>query len=100
VSLPEEASNASTALRLADHRMYAQKNTKDSSAKQQLRDHAMTSDRPYRRGIGEEAAVTELERGAGTQFDPAVIEAFVAELAARPHEAEEPITPAPPAIAA
>lgn len=37
---------------------------------------AMTSDRVYRRGCGYAAALAELERCAGTQFDPAVVEAF------------------------
>ena len=31
---------------------------------------AMTSDRPYRRAPGEEFAIAELRRNAGTQFDP------------------------------
>ena len=39
--------------------------------------HAMTSDRPYRRAMGEEGAVDELRRNAGAQFDPAVVEAFM-----------------------
>lgn len=43
---------------------------------------AMISDRPYRKGMGQEAALAELHRCAGTQFDPAVVEALVAELAA------------------
>lgn len=34
---------------------------------------AMTSDRPYRRALSEEAAVREVERGAGTQFDADVV---------------------------
>jgi diguanylate cyclase (GGDEF)-like protein len=38
VALPEDASDASTALRVADQRMYAQKNDSGSSARQQLRD--------------------------------------------------------------
>jgi HD-GYP domain-containing protein (c-di-GMP phosphodiesterase class II) len=38
---------------------------------------AMTTDRPYRRGLGAEAAVNELFRGAGTQFDPRCMVAFV-----------------------
>ena len=38
---------------------------------------AMTSDRPYRRGLPAEAAAAELERGRGTQFDPDVVEAFL-----------------------
>jgi HD-GYP domain-containing protein (c-di-GMP phosphodiesterase class II) len=40
---------------------------------------AMTSDRPYRRGLSEEAALTEIEQNAGTQFHPAVAKAFVAQ---------------------
>jgi ribonuclease P protein subunit RPR2 len=38
---------------------------------------AMTSDRPYRRGMRWDAAVAEIERGAGRQFDPQVVHAFV-----------------------
>lgn len=41
---------------------------------------AMVSDRAYRRGISSELAVEELVRCAGTQFDPAVVEAFVTSL--------------------
>ena len=37
---------------------------------------AMTSDRAYRRSLPHEVAVTEIERCAGTQFDPAVSDAF------------------------
>ena len=44
---------------------------------------AMTSDRAYRRGMSAEAALEELRRGAGTQFDPAVVEAFCVELDSR-----------------
>ncbi len=44
--------------------------------------HAMTTDRPYRRPMKEEDALAELKRCAGTQFDPAVVDAFAAELAA------------------
>src|SRR5439155_1354841 len=39
---------------------------------------AMTTDRPYRRGLSHEAALMEIERNAGTQFHPAVAKAFVA----------------------
>ena len=38
---------------------------------------AMTTDRPYRRAMPVEAAVEELKRNAGTQFDPEVVEAFM-----------------------
>lgn len=38
---------------------------------------AMTSDRPYRTGLGHEKAVSELIRCSGTQFDPDSVEAFV-----------------------
>ncbi len=37
---------------------------------------AMTNDRPYRKAIAHERALAELERGSGTQFDPAVVEAL------------------------
>jgi HD-GYP domain-containing protein (c-di-GMP phosphodiesterase class II) len=37
---------------------------------------AITSDRPYRRARSHQAAVTELVRVAGQQFDPTVVEAF------------------------
>lgn len=39
---------------------------------------AMTTDRSYRRAITAERAVAELERCAGTQFDPEVVRVFVA----------------------
>jgi diguanylate cyclase (GGDEF)-like protein len=39
--------------------------------------HAMTTDRPYRKAMSFEDACAELERGAGTQFDPEIVAAFV-----------------------
>ena len=39
--------------------------------------NAMTTDRPYRRALTLAVAVEELERNAGTQFDPAVVAALV-----------------------
>jgi HD-GYP domain-containing protein (c-di-GMP phosphodiesterase class II) len=39
--------------------------------------HAMVSDRPYREGIGDSAARQELIKFAGSQFDPAVVDAFL-----------------------
>jgi diguanylate cyclase (GGDEF)-like protein len=41
---------------------------------------AMTSDRAYRLSIGHTAARAELERCAGTQFDPRVVKALIAVL--------------------
>src|SRR3954469_3218099 len=41
--------------------------------------HAMTSDRPYRAAMSVAEAITELNREAGRQFDPTVVDALVAE---------------------
>ncbi len=38
---------------------------------------AMTTDRPYRQGLPLEYALDEIQRGAGTQFDPHLAEVFV-----------------------
>jgi HD-GYP domain-containing protein (c-di-GMP phosphodiesterase class II) len=45
---------------------------------------AMTSARPYREALSVEAALAELNAGAGAQFDPEVVEAFIALLSKRP----------------
>ena len=66
--------------------------------------HAMTTDRPYRRSLGEDEAKRRLVEASGTQFDPQVVDALlrvldaslgpgglgVAEPAERPHPEEEP----------
>jgi HD-GYP domain-containing protein (c-di-GMP phosphodiesterase class II) len=39
--------------------------------------HAMTTDRPYRRALGVDEAKQRLRDGAGTQFDPDVVEALL-----------------------
>jgi HD-GYP domain-containing protein (c-di-GMP phosphodiesterase class II) len=39
---------------------------------------AMVADRPYHRGITEDAALAELQRCAGSQFDPVLVERFIA----------------------
>ena len=44
---------------------------------------AMTTTRPYQRVRTVEQACVELRRGAGTQFDSAVVDAFIAVVAAR-----------------
>ena len=52
---------------------------------------AMTSDRPYRKGMSRQVAIEEVRRGSGTQFDPKVVSAFL-----RGMSAEEIVTaPAP-----
>ena len=42
--------------------------------------HAITSDRPYEPAQSVESALAELSRCAGSQFDPAVVAAFQAEI--------------------
>ena len=44
----------------------------------------MTSDRVYRSRLTAEAALEELERCAGTQFDPEIVHALAEELALTP----------------
>jgi putative nucleotidyltransferase with HDIG domain len=46
--------------------------------------HAMTSDRSYRRAMDIAAAEAELRANSGTQFEPGVVTALLAELAGRP----------------
>jgi putative nucleotidyltransferase with HDIG domain len=57
---------------------------------------AMTSDRPYRRALSHEIAISELMLGSGTQFDAKVVDAFLA-LGSGPVRAT---TPAPEAVLA
>ena len=38
---------------------------------------AMTSDRPYRKGMGSDDAIEELKRCAGTQFDAKIVDVFI-----------------------
>jgi len=38
---------------------------------------AMTTDRPYRKGMPQEEALSRLQESSGTQFDPKVVEAFI-----------------------
>jgi HD-GYP domain-containing protein (c-di-GMP phosphodiesterase class II) len=44
----------------------------------------MTTDRPYRKALPVEAAIAELRRCSGTDFDPEVVEALAAALQTRP----------------
>ncbi|MGI4791124.1 MAG: HD domain-containing phosphohydrolase [Janthinobacterium lividum] len=52
---------------------------------------AMTTDRPYRKGMIESKAFQILQEGAGTQWDPRCVRAFLAE------QAPKPFNPAPAA---
>ena len=56
---------------------------------------AMTSDRVYRAKRSPDAALLELQRCAGTQFDPGIVAAFAEEL----ELSTEAATPAAPALA-
>jgi two-component system cell cycle response regulator len=47
---------------------------------------AMTSSRPYRQARSSEAALAELERCAGSQFDPRVVDALLRVIASRPSD--------------
>ncbi len=49
---------------------------------------AMTSDRPYRKAVGRAEAVQEIVTHSGTQFDPAVVEAFLRVIEQLPVQAE------------
>jgi HD-GYP domain-containing protein (c-di-GMP phosphodiesterase class II) len=57
----------------------------------------MTSDRDYRQAVPPRDALAELERCAGTQFDPAVVKALAEELGTsrepqrRPGVVESPV---------
>jgi diguanylate cyclase (GGDEF)-like protein len=48
---------------------------------------AMVTDRAYRSAMDHDAALAELQRCAGTQFDPAVVEAVIAEV-----QSSQPVT--------
>ncbi len=45
---------------------------------------AMTTDRPYRKGMDRTKALTNLEAGAGTQWDPQCVDAFFKALSRHP----------------
>jgi hypothetical protein len=50
----------------------------------------MTTERTYSPAVAHEAACQELRDMAGSQFDPAVVDAFIAEIDARGAPAPEP----------
>ena len=49
---------------------------------------ALTSHRPYRQAIGREQAIEIITQGAGTQFDPKVVRAFIEVIAKEAKENE------------
>jgi diguanylate cyclase (GGDEF)-like protein len=54
--------------------------------------HAMTTDRPYRKRLSIDEACRRLREGAGTQFDPAVVDVFLALPREAPFGLEAPAT--------
>lgn len=59
---------------------------------------AMTSDRPYRQAMSSSAALGEVRRNSGTQFDPHVVEAFERTRVEQSAAVRRPV--APPTLAA
>jgi len=46
---------------------------------------AMVMDRPYHKGMDESESLAELEKGAGTQFDPKLVSTFAKMIEPKPH---------------
>ncbi len=49
---------------------------------------AMTTDRPYRRGMEPAVALAKIREGSGSQFDPSIVEAFARALSKRSQNQE------------
>jgi putative nucleotidyltransferase with HDIG domain len=60
---------------------------------------AMTTDRPYRNALSDAEATDEIRRGRGSQFAPAVVDAFFAALESRPDDFS-PVRPQVPELVA
>ncbi len=52
---------------------------------------ALTHERPYKKAWPEEVAVAEIEANSGSQFDPTVVEVFLAVLEVLEHSRESPV---------
>jgi response regulator RpfG family c-di-GMP phosphodiesterase len=61
---------------------------------------AMTTDRPYRKALSHDAALAELRRCSGTQFDAHIAEAFIREIEADRERTPPPLTTEDIALAA
>jgi HD-GYP domain-containing protein (c-di-GMP phosphodiesterase class II) len=61
---------------------------------------AMTTDRPYRKSMGREAAVAELRTNAGSQFEPRVVEALIEVVGETEHDQAESYSDAVRAVLA
>ena len=55
---------------------------------------ALISDRPYRSGMSREGVIESIREGAGTQFDPMVVQAFLEVMALEKKESENVKMPA------
>lgn len=49
---------------------------------------AMRSDRPYRKATTEKQAITKLRKGAGTQFDPRLVDLFIEPVENSPEDSD------------
>jgi HD-GYP domain-containing protein (c-di-GMP phosphodiesterase class II) len=61
---------------------------------------AMTTDRPYRKSIGRDAAIEELRTNAGSQFEPRVVDALVKVVSESERDATESYSDAVRAVLA
>jgi HD-GYP domain-containing protein (c-di-GMP phosphodiesterase class II) len=60
---------------------------------------AMTTDRPYRQGFTDAAALAELERGAGVQWDADIVQLFVQQARQRGRVVAAPLSDVAPVVA-
>jgi HD-GYP domain-containing protein (c-di-GMP phosphodiesterase class II) len=60
----------------------------------------MTTDRPYATALGMDEALIQIQAGRGKQFNPAVVDAFLAVSRRRPAEVLPPIGQPPVSAAA
>ena len=61
---------------------------------------AMTTERPYRRALTWSEAITEIEQGRGTQFDPLMVDAFLEMIATLIQQGEGDTSSKPVAVPA